>query len=256
MKKTSFSYQPIGYFHCAEKNPVDAPRQGSLSNNNWGEIHFTLNIPSESLQDLIGFDRLWLIYDFHHNSEWKSWVMPPRGSEKKRGVFATRSPYRPNSIGLSCVRFLGIEKSIVQVEQHDLLDGTPILDIKPYLPYSDAFPGVATGWISHEKPYEVYWSDYADREALWLTTELKIDLKNIVQRQLEFEPTDDQRKRVRAQGEHWLYSYRTWRVLFQIDEGRITILSLKSGYTASELVSDVDPYGDKDLHRRFIKRWS
>jgi tRNA-Thr(GGU) m(6)t(6)A37 methyltransferase TsaA len=97
-------------------------------------------------QDLYGFERIWLIFAFHLSEGWKSSVKPPRGGPK-RGVLATRSPHRPNSIGLSAVELIRIEGRTLHLRGVDLLDGTPVLDIKPYVPYADAFPAARAGWI-------------------------------------------------------------------------------------------------------------
>ena len=112
-------------------------------------IEFADWIPAESLQDLEGFDRVWLIYHLHRSDGWKARVKPPRGPRRARGLFATRSPHRPNAIGLSCVRLVSVDaasRSVV-VADVDLLDGTPILDMKPYVPYADAFPDARAGWV-------------------------------------------------------------------------------------------------------------
>jgi len=98
------------------------------------------------IRDLQGFDRLWLIFAFHRSEGWKTTVKPPRGGPK-RGVLATRSPHRPNAIGLSAVELVGIEGRTLHLRGVDLLDGTPVLDIKPYVPYADAFPEARAGWI-------------------------------------------------------------------------------------------------------------
>jgi tRNA (adenine37-N6)-methyltransferase len=104
-------------------------------------------VPREALHDLEGVERIWVIAHLHLNTGWSAKVIPPRGPRKKRGLFATRSPHRPNAIGLSAVRLLRVDRFTLHVEEIDLLDGTPILDVKPYVPYADAFPGARAGWI-------------------------------------------------------------------------------------------------------------
>ena len=98
--------------------------------------------PTAAFRDLAGFERLWLVFVFHRSQGWKAEVRPPRGGGK-RSVLATRSPHRPNAIGLSAVELVAVDGRALQVRGIDLLDGTPILDIKPYVPYADAFPHVA-----------------------------------------------------------------------------------------------------------------
>ena len=108
----------------------------------------------DALRGLEGFSHVWLIWEFSKavREEWSPTVRPPRlGGNVRLGVFATRSPFRPNPIGLSCVKLLGIEQqpglgTVLRVAGADLMDGTPIFDIKPYVPYADAHPGAASGF--------------------------------------------------------------------------------------------------------------
>jgi len=104
-------------------------------------------LPEETLRDLAGFAYIWVIFVLHKSEGWAPTVRPPRGPRVKRGVFATRSPHRPNAIGLSAVELTGIEGRTLRLRGVDLLDGTPVLDIKPYVPYADAFPLAKAGWI-------------------------------------------------------------------------------------------------------------
>ena len=108
---------------------------------------------AEALRGIEAFSHLWLIWAFDRaeREEWSPTVRPPRlGGNQRVGVFATRSPYRPNAIGLSCVRLLGVEKSdegtVLKVAGADLMNGTPIYDIKPYLPYADSRPEATGGF--------------------------------------------------------------------------------------------------------------
>ena len=107
----------------------------------------------DALRGIQGFSHLWLIWHFSEavRQEWSPTVRPPRlGGNTRMGVFATRSPFRPNPIGLSCVKLLALEQTkegtVLHVAGADLMDGTPILDIKPYIPYSDSFPEAAGGF--------------------------------------------------------------------------------------------------------------
>ena len=116
----------------------------------------------EALRGLEEFSHLWLIWEFSENKEapWHPTVRPPRlGGTRRMGVFATRSPRRPNPIGLSCVRLLGIEDTkdgpVLRVSGADLLDKTPIYDIKPYLPYTDSHPEAVGGFADRVRDYAV-----------------------------------------------------------------------------------------------------
>ena len=231
---------PIGTFHCAETYTYDAARQGVLAEQSTGRVelingqHF-----EQGLQDLEGFSHVWLLFQFHKNSHWKPLVQPPRGG-KKVGVLASRAPYRPNGIGMSCVRLVSVRGRTVEVAGHDLLDGTPILDIKPYIPYADSFPEATGGW-----------TDALAGEA-WT-------VEGFLVQQLGDEPFNDKRKRLRDLGEgQWEIAYRTWRARFRADEPSryLTITTITSGYQAEELAAEEDPYEDKAVHRAFTAAFS
>ena len=147
-----YRYCPIGILHSPYTRRIDAPHQSTVvAGTERGEaVIATLKLADwldeQLLQDLQGFERIWLIFAFHLSEGWKSMVKPPRGGPK-RGVLATRSPHRPNAIGLSAVELVAIEGRTLQLRGVDLLDGTPVLDIKPYVPYADAFLDARAGWI-------------------------------------------------------------------------------------------------------------
>ncbi len=253
---SEITYKPIGFFKCPQLDPLESPRQGVLAETSVGVIELSIQLPLESLTDLKGFDRVWLIYDFHLNKTWKPFVRPPRGSVTKKGVLSTRSPYRPNSIGLSCVRLGKITAQEIEIFEHDLLDGTPILDIKPYLNYSDSFPEASLGWIDLKDPLPVQWTEQASQQCQWLSDQLKIDVSLIVKRQLEFDPTDKKAKRVQKAKDHYVFSYKTWRFWFDFDQSQVKILKIESGYSEEEIMSHNDPYKDKNIHRMFRKELS
>jgi len=148
----NFSYRPIGVLLSPYSRRIDAPHQSTVvEGTETGDFAIaTLELADwldeKTIQDLRGFDRVWLIFAFHLSEGWKSTVKPPRGGPK-RGVLATRSPHRPNSIGLSAVELVKIEGRTLHLRGVDLLNGTPVLDIKPYVPYADAFPDSKAGWI-------------------------------------------------------------------------------------------------------------
>ena len=248
----SINYKVIGYFRCHQSSPVESPRQGVLATSSRGTIELLGPYGGAALDDLFGMERVWLIYDFHRNDNWKAKVQPPRGSSVKRGVFATRSPYRPNSIGMSCVKLEGVEKSRVIVVEHDLLDGTPILDIKPYLPYADSFENSKTGWLNSVETYDVQFSDRSLVQLKWLGQQMNLDVQAIVINQLQYEPTNRKLKRVSPAAEGFMFSYKTWRVFFTVENKRVFVDHLDSGYRSEELFSVDDPYGDKEIHRSFL----
>ncbi len=136
------------------------PRQSGLVDELEATIIFEPEYRNpEALRGLDEYSHLWLLWQFSEcvGKEWTPTVRPPRlGGNKRMGVFATRSPFRPNPIGLSCVKLLGIEKTekygcVIRISGADLLDGTPIYDIKPYLPYVDSHPEASNGFALNEK---------------------------------------------------------------------------------------------------------
>ncbi len=136
------------------------PRQSGLVDELEATIIFEPEFQNpDALRGIEEYSHLWLLWQFSEcaDKEWTPTVRPPRlGGNKRMGVFATRSPFRPNPIGLSCVKLLGVEKTekhgcVLRVAGADLLDGTPIFDIKPYLPYVDSHPEASNGFALDEK---------------------------------------------------------------------------------------------------------
>ena len=251
--------ESIGIFRCSEKYPYDTARQGTVSHDNTGtiELHPGQNF-EQALSDLEGFSHIWLIFQFHKNNHWKPMVRPPRG-DRKVGVFASRTPYRPNAIGMSCVRLGNIKGLHINVFDHDLLDESPILDIKPYLPYADSIPDASTGWLDKNisPAHSIEISTIIREQLAWLDSQHIDCIEAFLLQQLTHEPTNTKKKRVKyLQDQSWEIAYRTWRVRFTIDDTtrRITIQSVHSGYTAVDLQNPIDPYNDKSIHRAFLIR--
>ena len=145
----------IARIHTDLPEKFGVPRQSGLVPELRGRIVFEPAYRNpDALRGLDGFSHLWLIFQFHRavRPEWSPTVRPPRlGGNQRMGVFATRSPFRPNSLGLSCVKLEGVRLDeklgpVIEVSGADLVDGTPILDIKPYLPYADCHPEATGGF--------------------------------------------------------------------------------------------------------------
>ena len=144
----------IARIHNAFDEKFGVPRQSGLAEEVISTIVFEEEFrAAEALRGIEEFSHLWLIWAFDRSERetWSPTVRPPRlGGNKRVGVFATRSPFRPNAIGLSCVRLLGVEKTpeghVLKVAGADLVNGTPIYDIKPYLPYADCKPDATGGF--------------------------------------------------------------------------------------------------------------
>jgi tRNA-Thr(GGU) m(6)t(6)A37 methyltransferase TsaA len=137
--------RPIGVVRSPYVWREDAPRQANVGEAVTGVVVLKPGLQN-TLHSLYGFDYAWLITWLHHSKGWKQQVVPPR-DRVKRGLFATRSPDRPNPLGLSAVRVLAVVGTRIRVRGLDLLDGTPVLDIKPYVPAYDAFPDANAGWV-------------------------------------------------------------------------------------------------------------
>lgn len=147
--------QIIARMHSDFPTKFGIPRQSGLVEELESTIVFEPEFRNpDALRGIEGYSHLWIIWQFSQavRQEWSPTVRPPRlGGNTRMGVFATRSPFRPNNLGLSCVKLLGVEHTqtegtVLHVAGADLMDGTPIFDIKPYVPYSDSFPDAAGGF--------------------------------------------------------------------------------------------------------------
>lgn len=165
------AFTPIAYIQSCYPERFGIPRQAGLVDSAHADIVFEATEENKlALRGIDEFSHLWVLFFFHGQTygDFKPLVRPPRlGGNKNIGVYATRSPNRPNPIGMSAVKFLGItqKKRILQlrVQGGDFLDGTPVIDIKPYVPYVDALPQASSAWATYqEPPLTVCWSDSAD----------------------------------------------------------------------------------------------
>ena len=154
-------FTPIGVLRSPYTERFGTPRQPPITAQVKGDAMLPARIElladqglEEGLVGLADFDRIWCLFVFHLNRGHAMTVRSPRDPDGGRGLFATRSPHRPNNIGLSCLRLIGIEGRVLHVLGVDILDHTPVLDIKPYVPYADAFPDARAGWLEDRIPDE------------------------------------------------------------------------------------------------------
>jgi tRNA-Thr(GGU) m(6)t(6)A37 methyltransferase TsaA len=145
----NITFKPIGIIHSPFKDPVSMPVQPTSQASRPGHIEMYPTF-ADGLKDLAGFSHIILLYYFHKIRNSSLSVIPFLDSQP-RGVFATRAPTRPNPIGLSVVKLVQIEGLILRVADLDVLDGTPLLDIKPYIPAVDHRPVTKTGWLEQVK---------------------------------------------------------------------------------------------------------
>ena len=146
--------KPIGVIHSAYQQQNGTPIQPSLSGDSVGWVEVFPEF-EEGLADLEGFERLWLIYRLARSTPDCLLRVKPYLDDREHGVFATRSPSRPNLLGLSCVRLNGREGRRLDITELDILDGSPLLDIKPYVPKFDSFAVERVGWFARTLPDEV-----------------------------------------------------------------------------------------------------
>lgn len=145
--------EPIAFIANDYKEKFGVPRQSGLVNISSKIILEPKFRDKNALRGLEDFTHIWLIWGFSENeASFSPTVRPPRlGGNVRKGVFATRSPFRPNSLGLSVVKLAGIDGFTITVTGADLMNGTPIYDIKPYLPYADSIPEASNGWALAER---------------------------------------------------------------------------------------------------------
>lgn len=145
--------EPVAFFRSPLKEKFGVPRQAGLVPVLKGEVRFVAPYDSpEAVRGLEEFDYVWLVWGFSLNGvqDFSPTVRPPRlGGNKRVGVFASRSPFRPNGLGLSCVKLESIEKGVLKVSGADLVDGTPIYDVKPYIEYADSRTGIRSGFVDY-----------------------------------------------------------------------------------------------------------
>lgn len=160
----SLNIRPIAYIRTDFEDKFGIPRQSGRAPALTGKIVFLPEFRNpEAIRGIEGFSHLWLLFDFSkaHREEWSPTVRPPRlGGNKRIGVFASRSPFRPNPIGLSSVKLERVERGgkdgdVLVVSGVDLLDMTPIFDIKPYLPFSDSHPEALGGYAGEFEDYRL-----------------------------------------------------------------------------------------------------
>lgn len=188
-----YEFEPIGVIETPFKERFGTPRQPSLVPSSWGVLRLRrdLNLYG-SLEGLEGFSHAWLVFVFHENQNKmvRAKIHPPRLEGEKIGLFATRTPHRPNPIGLSAVKIERVETDTIYFSGVDLVDGTPILDLKPYLPSSDCLPQAAAGWTSSraERKVTVNFSENALRDLAARVSDRSTRYRSAIQELLELDP--------------------------------------------------------------------
>jgi tRNA-Thr(GGU) m(6)t(6)A37 methyltransferase TsaA len=214
-----------------------------------------------AIEDLAGWERIWVIFWFDRNTGWRPKVQPPRAARGRKGVLATRSPHRPNPLGLSVLRLDRVEGLRLYVRDVDMLDGTPVLDIKPYVAYTDAYPQSGSGWLAAADPrpeFQVHFSEIATAQLAWIARRASLPLRERIAATLALGPQPHAYRRIRRRQDGTLQlAVQDWRVDFSVAGRKVEVLGLRSGYRPSQLEN---PAGDAAeslrLHREFVANFS
>lgn len=249
MSLAPVSLDPIGVARTPFKEKREAPRQPAAARGVLGSI---VLLPGkgyeDALADLGEWTHVWVLYLFDRAEGWRPKVLPPRSTTRK-GVFATRSPHRPNPIGLSVVRLVSIEGLTVNVADVDLLDGTPVLDLKPYVKYTDVVTEAGDGWLAPADPRGAWAVSFAPaaRAAIEFLAHRGVVLEGDVRSALELGPQPHAYRRIRRSGDSGVLALKEWRVHFDVAAKSIVVTKIASGFRPKELASRPD----LDLHRVF-----
>lgn len=239
--KTSFTFEPIGVARTPFDEKRAAPRQPPAARGVRGRIElFPGHGYEDALADLASFTHVWVLFVFDRAHGWKPKVLPPR-ARKKKGLFATRAPHRPNPIGMSAVRLVGVEGLVVHIESLDLLDGTPVLDLKPYVKYTDMVDDAGDGWLAPDPiaAWSVSFSRDA-RAALEFLASRGVRVEDEVRAALALGPEPHAYRRIRRRGDAGTLALKEWRVDFRVAGRTIEVTAVRSGYRARDLATRAD----------------
>ncbi len=222
----TITIEPIAKMVSDFPTKFGIPRQSGLVEELRSTIVFEPAYRNDdALRGLEGFSHLWLIWQFSEavRQDWSPTVRPPRlGGNARLGVFATRSPFRPNHLGLSCVRLLGLEKTgqgtVLHVAGADLMDGTPILDIKPYVPYADCHPQALGGFTDRADDYLLR-VDLPEELLLRLPPEKRAAVKGV----LSHDPRPSYQ---RTPGRIYGLCFAGYDIRFTVEEDLLTVVDV------------------------------
>ena len=229
----------IAYARNGHTDKFGIPRQSREESPILTRIVFEPEYRSpEALRGIEGYSHLWLIWGFH-TTEWSPTVRPPRlGGNTRMGVFATRSPFRPNPLGLSSVRLIGVEDGDLIVSGADVLDGTPIYDIKPYLSFSDCHEDAQNGFADETRDYRlsVDWDDVgltlgeqrANHALITRLSRAKTIQLEQVKDDIEYILSQDPRPGYQDDPEReYKMDYAGWKVTFKVQKGTVLVKNIE-----------------------------
>jgi len=260
---------PIGFVRNSLATKVEAARQPRAADGEPARIELLPGRHFEhALEDLAAWKRIWVVFWFHRNSGWRPKVLPPRSVTGRKGVFSTRSPHRPNPIGMSAVRLERIEGLTLHILDADMLDGTPVLDLKPYVPYTDAHPEAGSGWLDEAgaaadgarapadplRAYVVTFDALATEQAKWIEARTGLALEERIRSTLALGPEPHPYRRIRRLDDGMQLAVKEWRVRFSVDGRDVRVIDIASGFRVSQLAGGAD---DELLqsHREFRERY-
>ena len=256
--------EPIGYLRTAAADKVEAARQPSASGGAAGRIELLPGRNYEhALSDLADWRYVWVLFWFDRNEGWRPKVLPPRSRTGRKGVFATRSPHRPNPLGLSALRLERVDGLTLHVSGVDMLDGTPVLDIKPYVAYTDAIADAGSGWLANaaapQDPipaFAVHWDDKAVEQAQWVEARTGLNLRERATATLALGPEPHPYRRIRRGQTGFTLCVKDWRLRFHVDGREVSVASIESGVRKPLLVRSGDePSAELALHREYYARF-
>jgi tRNA-Thr(GGU) m(6)t(6)A37 methyltransferase TsaA len=202
-----------------------------------------------ALEDLARWELIWVIFWFHHNPGWRPKVLPPRSTTGRKGVFATRSPHRPNPLGISVVRLTRVEGLVLHIRDADMLDGTPVLDLKPYVAYTDAYPQAGPGWLEDAARTGAD----SQEQAAWIQSRTGLAIAERIRSTLTLGPAPHPYRRIRRLAAGLQLSVKEWRVRFSVIERAVRVTGIESGFRASQLAAGTDE--SLQPHREFLALW-
>lgn len=261
--------EPIGIVRTSLATKVEAARQPRAAQGTRACIELFAGRNFEhALADLSRWKLIWVIFWFHHNSGWRPKVLPPRSTSGRKGVFATRSPHRPNPIGLSVVRLERVDGLNIHVLDADMLDGTPVLDLKPYVAYTDSHADAGTGWLDDADmsrgstqpadpvaAYSVTFTPLAIEQAHWIEARTGLAIEQRIRATLALGPEPHPYRRIRRIDEGMQLAVKEWRIRFSVEGREARVVAIASGFRESQLAGA----GGGDVlvaHREFRERWA
>lgn len=278
--------RPIGVVRSPFKEKREAPRQPAAARDVLGAVElFAWPGMEHAVADVDGCTHLWIVFWFHEAHDFRPKVLPPRSAGERRGVLATRSPHRPNPIGLSVVRLDRVEGLVLHVRDVDMLDGTPVLDVKPYVPYTDSVPHARVGWLAPlveadpegqgfvpearegearggaaggasadpERGFDVTFEGRASEALAMLRDEFGVDLAKPIASALALGPQPHPYRRIRKTEGGLVLAVKDWRARFVAEGRRIRVTAIETGYRPRQLFTG--EVANAAAHRAVLERF-